>query len=143
MPPGREYGYATIGGRYHHPGQCREVDTPWITISYDGTDDHVDLTRDFNPYELAGLAMRDEVYEPEGQPLPENTPGYRRLDNGCVEAIVVIVRGETPKEIEPGHLEGDADRSWEIHYRVRPATPEEAAGVLIDEVEGAFDGRVS
>lgn len=143
MPPGREYRYATVGGRYHHPGQCREVDTPWLTFDYDGTNDDIDLAGDFNPYELAGLTLRDEVHELEGRPLPESTPGYRRLSDDCVEAIVVIIRGETPEEVEPGQLEGDADRSWKLPYRVRPATPEEADGFLIDEAAGSYEGPVN
>ncbi|MFE9845804.1 B-box zinc finger protein [Streptomyces goshikiensis] len=148
MPPGREYRYALWGGTVHHPGQCREVATPWRTHEYDepgpyaGPADH-DRRQGFNPYFYAGLTTRDQVFEPEGQPLPTDTPGYKRLTENSVEAIVVIVRAEIPEAYTLDEGPYDGDRAWKTIYQVRPATPEEAEGLLLDEAtDRRYDGPI-
>lgn len=153
MPPGRGYAFAVSGGTYHHPGQCREVETPWRIYWHDRVSPHYDFLGNFDPHQHTGVAIREDVYEPDGHPYPQDAPGYKRLSDNWVEAIVVLIRGETPKDVTGGHEEHDAehdqdpyysygDDEWEIPYRVRPATPEEAAGVLLDEAHGAYDGPV-
>lgn len=153
LPPGREYAFATTGGMYHHPGQCRQVDTPWRTFWTDRHPQNYDPASDFNTHERTGLTMLDEVYEPDGHPFPEDAPGYRRLADNWIEAVVVIVRGEAPKDVTSQHTEHDSahdmewgydygSSEWETAYTVRPATAEEAEGAGIDETAGAFNGPV-
>lgn len=148
LPPGRGNMYNPMDGPYHHPGQCREVDSPWV--NYDTIERAADFDpdEDFDPYSLAGLTMLETVCEPEGHPFPEDTPGYKRLTPGYVAAIVVFMRGDVVEEVTPQHREDCAEDDmswhqrrgdetvWEVAYRVRPATPEEAAGYLADKAEG-------
>ncbi|WP_030300454.1 hypothetical protein [Streptomyces katrae] len=153
LPPGRGYKYDYAGaGTHHHTGQCREVDTPWINRDWSEESADFDPDTDFDPYQLAGLTLRDTVHESDGQPFPKDAPGYKRLSSDCVEAIVVIVRGDIVDDVTPQHRDDSAEddmswdprtgdeTSWEIAYRVRPATPEEAEGFLLDEATGLYDG---
>lgn len=148
IPPGRGNLYDPPDGVYHHPGQCRDVDTPWI--SYNTTEELADFDpdEDFDPRGFAGLTMLDTIEEPEGHPFPEDAPGYERLGPGRVRAIVVFMGGEVVEEVAPARGEDTAEDDmsgpmirryetvWETAHRVRPATPEEAAGYLADKAEG-------
>ncbi|MFD7093369.1 hypothetical protein [Streptomyces xanthophaeus] len=151
LPPGREYKYATADGFFHHPGQCRQVETPWRTYWGEQQPQGYNPRRDFDPRARTGLTMLDEVYEPDGHPFPQDAPGYRRLRPNWVEAVVVIVRGETHEEVTPQHADHDSAHDmewgydcdageWETAYVVRPATPDEAAGALLDEATDRYDG---
>lgn len=141
IKPGQEDDYT----RYHHPGQCREVDSPWVTYEIEKEDQDFDPYRDFDPYYRAGETIRDEVVEPDGHPYPEDAPGYKRIASDRVEAIVVVMSGAVIEEVTPQHFEDSAENDmswdpltgnetwWEIAYRVRPATKEEAAGFIAQE----------
>ncbi|MFJ2225641.1 hypothetical protein ACIOFY_37065 [Streptomyces anulatus] len=89
----------------------------------------------------AGTVLRSEVFEGREQPFPDTAPGYRRVRDGVVSAIVTTVRELPPVYCRdedgnnPGCLIGED--GWYFRILVRPANAEEAAGILAAEEENA------
>jgi hypothetical protein len=98
----------------------------------------------FNPrpeqWRPAGTVLRSKVYE-GAQPFPETAPGYYRVGDGVVSAIVTTVRERRPEYCRdedgnnPSSLIGED--GWWFRILVRPATAEEAAGILAAEEKAA------
>lgn len=88
----------------------------------------------------AGTVLRSTVREGQ-QPFPETAPGYRRVGDGVVSAIVTTVRERQPVYCRdedgnnPAELIGE--NGWYFRILVRPATAEEAADILAAEEKAA------
>ncbi|MFD7553589.1 hypothetical protein ACFV9E_03495 [Streptomyces sp. NPDC059835] len=80
-----------------------------------------------------GTVLRSTIYD-HGRPFPGDTPGFRRLRDGAVTAIVTTVRERRPEYCRdeggdnPSCLIGED--GWFFRILVRPATAEEAAEIL-------------
>ncbi|MFJ5588325.1 hypothetical protein ACIQCG_01080 [Streptomyces noursei] len=91
-------------------------------------------------WKAAGTVLRAEVFD-RGEPFPEDAPGYRRLRDYQVSAIVTTVRELPPIYCRdedgnnPGCLIGE--NGWYFRILVRPATAEEAADILAREEKEA------
>lgn len=136
--PSRPPGDNSINPARHHPGQCREVETPWVITETWGVgpyDEPDQWDYDFDRYADAGRVTEAAVYGPSGLTFPEDTPGFVRHDDQWIEAIVVIVREEGTPELEDADSgPWDAgEKVWIKTYRVRPATAAEGAGYLASE----------
>lgn len=88
-----------------------------------------------------GTVLRSKVYEGVEHPFPETAPGYRRVGEGVVSAIVTTVRERRPEYCRdedgnnPSCLIGE--NGWYFRILVRPATAEEAAETLAAEEKAA------
>lgn len=84
-----------------------------------------------------GTVLRAELWEDEQRPFPTDTPGYRRIDEHQISAIVTTTSEDPPVYCrdedgdQPTELIGEDGWLFVIH--VRPATAEEAADILAQE----------
>lgn len=121
----------------HRSGQCPPCEELWeIGRGKPGR---------FHPrperWAAPGTVLRTELFEPEHHPFPQDAPGYRRLDEHRVTAIVTTVRERRPVYYrdEDGNNPGDllGEDGWHFRILVRPATPAEAAEILAQEEKAA------
>ncbi|WP_159401612.1 IS110 family transposase [Streptomyces sp. NRRL F-5053] len=88
-----------------------------------------------------GTVLRSRLFERADRPFPEDAPGYRRLSDDEVTAIVTTVREKRPVYCrdkdgdQPGELIGED--GWYFRIFVRPASADEAAGILDEEEKAA------
>ncbi|MFE1476492.1 hypothetical protein ACFW6N_21900 [Streptomyces cyaneofuscatus] len=85
---------------------------------------------------VAGTVLRSTLYDYR-RPFPEDAPGFHRVGEGEVTAIVTTVRERRPEYCrdedgnQPSELIGED--GWYFRILVRPATAEEAADILAEE----------
>lgn len=84
-----------------------------------------------------GTVLRAELWEAPEWPFPTDAPGYRRIGERRVSAIVTTVREDAPVycKDEDGDQPSDliGEDGWLFVIHVRPATAEEAEDILADE----------
>ncbi|MET8816135.1 hypothetical protein ABZW47_29560 [Streptomyces sp. NPDC004549] len=84
----------------------------------------------------AGTVLRSTLYD-HAQPFPSDAPGFRRVREGEVSAIVTTVRERRPQYCrdEDGNQPADliGEDGWYFRILVRPATIGEAADILAAE----------
>lgn len=73
----------------------------------------------------AGTVLRTTLYD-HGHPFPSDAPGFHRVRDGEVSAVVTMVRERRPEYCR------DED-GWYFRILARPATDEEAADILAAE----------
>ncbi|MGW0562842.1 hypothetical protein ACWDZ4_20040 [Streptomyces sp. NPDC003016] len=88
-----------------------------------------------------GTVLRAELWESEERPFPADAPGYRRLDERRVSAIVTTVSEDPPVYCRDEDGDQPSDLigvdGWLFVIHVRPATAEEAADILASEAVAA------
>ncbi|MGX5183425.1 hypothetical protein ACWKT5_11545 [Streptomyces avermitilis] len=86
----------------------------------------------------AGTVLRSTLYD-HGHPFPADAPGFHRVRDGEVSAIVTTVRERRPQYCrdEDGNQPADliGEDGWHFRILVRPATAEEAADILAEEAK--------
>ncbi|MGW2425194.1 hypothetical protein ACWC0C_39145 [Streptomyces sp. NPDC001709] len=116
----------------HLEGKCLPTEELWeITRGEPGP-----YRRRPERWAPAGTVLRSTLYD-HGRPFPDDAPGFQRLRDGEVSAIVTTVRERRPEYCrdEDGNQPGDliGEDGWYFRILVRPATADEAADILAQE----------
>ncbi|MEW2493898.1 hypothetical protein AB0942_10160 [Streptomyces nodosus] len=116
----------------HLEGKCLPTEELWeITRGEPGP-----YRRRLESWAPAGTVLRSTLHD-HGRPFPDDAPGFQRLRDGEVSAIVTTVRERRPEYCrdEDGNQPGDliGEDGWYFRILVRPATADEAADILAQE----------
>lgn len=121
---------------HHSEGKCLPAEELWeITRGEPGP-----YRRRPDRWTPAGTVLRSTLYD-HGHPFPADAPGFHRVCDGEVSAIVTTVREHRPQYCrdEDGNQPADliGEDGWYFRILVRPATADEAADILASEAKEA------